>query len=300
MKKQYVVMDLSKKETKNGKPYYMFSAWSGGKKIGAKIWDIEQELDNGTLITGDPKEESYKGKISFVFKGYSIDSPNEAVKNEHLGRDSVDANVTYDKIISSLSDIEDDFYRHLGLVAYSTYECQLLEAYGAKSVHHNYKGGLLGHIGEVVELCEKIASTYPKLNSDLLICGAALHDLGKVKTYEGEEDAIEYSFDGMMADHLVMGAEMIGELEDFTPNQLGVEERFKMKLVKHMILSHHGLREWGSPIQPRIPEAQALHFMDNLSSKMSIFKAEKNSFDGKGEFTDRVYTLDTFIYTGEY
>ncbi len=136
----------------------------------------------------------------------------------------------------------------------------------AKIHHHNYSGGLLIHTIEVVKICENLCNIYEKLDHDLLITGALLHDIGKIETYETKIENIQIKFVGYMLDHIYIGANMV----DNVASEIGVDDDTRIKLI-HMILSHHGETSlgWGSTVDPKIPEALALHYADDISAKIT-------------------------------
>lgn len=138
----------------------------------------------------------------------------------------------------------------------------------AKTVHHAFLGGLLEHVLSVCQLCRMTASHYKDIDLDLLLAGAILHDVGKISelTYER---AFGYSTDGQLLGHIMIGMQMLNDkicgVPDFPP---------KLRiLLQHMILSHHGELEFGSPKVPAFPEALLLHHLDNLDSKMECMRA---------------------------
>ncbi|MCC7552253.1 HD domain-containing protein [Candidatus Micrarchaeota archaeon] len=134
---------------------------------------------------------------------------------------------------------------------------------GAMYMHHGYVGGLLEHTLGVAKLCDQIFKIYPSLDHDLLIAGAILHDLGKIKEFDVSTN-IQISEQGMLRGHIVLGEEMLLEKINKIP---GFPDILKMKL-SHMILSHHGNLEYGSPKTPQFPEAAAVYFADEFDSKI--------------------------------
>jgi 3'-5' exoribonuclease len=137
----------------------------------------------------------------------------------------------------------------------------------AKTVHHAYLGGLLEHTLSVTSLVMLITKNYPELNEDVLITGAILHDIGKIKELSTSV-GFEYTNDGRLLGHIVMGTIMlekkIEQIKDF-PVRLS-------SLLKHMILSHHGIYEWGSPKKPKTLEALVLHYADDIDAKIVMVK----------------------------
>jgi 3'-5' exoribonuclease len=157
----------------------------------------------------------------------------------------------------------------------------------AKTMHHAFLGGLLEHVLSLCELCHVVAGRYPETNRDLLLTGAVLHDIGKV--YELSYDrSLGYTVEGQLLGHIVMAVEIIGrkinEIPGF-PCELGV-------LVKHMILSHHGQYDFGSPKLPMFREAVILHYLDDLDSKMGAMRGMFASDNGDREWTERGGALE--------
>lgn len=139
----------------------------------------------------------------------------------------------------------------------------------AKIHHHNYKGGLLVHTNEVISICDNLSKIYEQIDRDLLLTGAILHDIGKIETYElNENNVISINDKGILMDHIYIGASLI---EQFC-TKLSIDEQIKTKLI-HMILSHHGSKKlgWGSAIDPKTPEALLLHHADDISAKITDF-----------------------------
>ena len=165
------------------------------------------------------------------------------------------------------------------------------EAPAAKQLHHAWLGGLLEHVVSLLTLADRVAPHYPLLDRDLLLTGVILHDIGKVRELSWEI-GFEYTVEGSLLGHIQMGVALAERTMDSLPN---FPPRLKT-LVLHMILSHHGKLEFGSPKLPMIPEALALSFIDDLDAKM---QAIQNEFDkcireGKSadEMTGKVWALD--------
>jgi len=139
------------------------------------------------------------------------------------------------------------------------------------SVHHDVVGGLAYHTFRMVKMAEKLVEVYDFLNSELLICGAALHDIGKIREMGfNPYGAIEYTVDGNLFGHAYMGAQMVQEEANLEGSNYNPEE---VRLLTHLLLSHHGKQEHGAVVPPAIPEAKALNYIDMLDADM--WKAEE-------------------------
>jgi 3'-5' exoribonuclease len=138
----------------------------------------------------------------------------------------------------------------------------------AKSIHHAYLGGLIEHVLSLCVLCKKASEHYPFVDPDLMITGAVLHDIGKI--YELSYDrGFNYTTEGQLLGHIMIAIRMIGDKIHAVPG-FPVPLR---NLVEHMVLSHHGKLEFGSPKLPQFPEAVLLHYLDDMDSKMESMRA---------------------------
>jgi 3'-5' exoribonuclease len=164
----------------------------------------------------------------------------------------------------------------------------------AKGFHHVYIGGLLEHTLSVVRLLDRAAGHYTGINRDLLISGGILHDIGKIYEFSFER-IVEYSDPGRLVGHIVMGVEMIDAkivtIPDF-PEQTAME-------LRHLILSHHGVLEYGSPKRPKTLEALIVYYMDDLDAKVNAFQGYiREARDEESDWTPYHRLLDRYIYKG--
>ena len=167
------------------------------------------------------------------------------------------------------------------------------QAPAAKTLHHAFIGGLLEHTLNVVRLCSALADLYPQIDRELLLTAAALHDIGKMDEYLWSS-SIKFSDAGNLVGHIVGGAMAVKEaaekIEGFDP---------MMSLaLQHMILAHHGTKEYGSPKLPKSIEAMVLHEADNLDAQIAIFEEAIHKSDSDGLFTERHKMLDRPIFKG--
>ena len=167
----------------------------------------------------------------------------------------------------------------------SKYKDQLFIYPAASSIHHEYSSGLLMHTVSMAKLGEFIASNYPNINRDLLITGIMLHDVGKIRELEGPI-VFHYSLEGKLIGHISIMSAEIKEAAD----KLGLNNEISL-LLQHMILSHHGQLEYGSPVLPLTSEALALHLIDNVDSKMTILNKALDEVE-VGAYTNKVFALD--------
>jgi 3'-5' exoribonuclease len=165
------------------------------------------------------------------------------------------------------------------------------EAPAARQLHHAWLGGLLEHVVSLLGLADRVAAHYPLLDRDLLVTGVILHDIGKIRELEWET-GFDYTVEGVLLGHIQMGVDLVEKTIAGLP---GFPDRLRT-LVLHMVLSHHGRLEFGSPKLPMIPEALVLNFLDDLDAKMQAMASEfeKSAREGRApdELTGKVWALD--------
>ena len=165
------------------------------------------------------------------------------------------------------------------------------EAPAAKSLHHAWLGGLLEHVVSLIGICDLAAHHYPEINRDLLLTGAILHDIGKLEELRWGT-TFDYTLQGQLVGHITIGIVMIEKKLATLP---GFPPQLRM-LVEHMVLSHHGKLEFGSPKLPMIPEAVLFHYLDDLDAKMHTMRSEFERHETQGgeagEMTDWVRSMD--------
>lgn len=173
---------------------------------------------------------------------------------------------------------------------------QFAEAPGAIRVHHAYIGGLLDHTLSVARLADSVAERYPELNRDLLLAGAILHDIGKTQEYDWEVRFCA-SDEGQLLGHITQGVLMVNRLMDAIPD---FDPLWRM-LISHMIVSHHGELEFGSPRTPMCAEAIALHYLEDMDAKLKIFQqqtADPEMQDMSPNWTRKVQWLGRPLFKG--
>ncbi|MDO5825947.1 MAG: hypothetical protein BZ137_08335 [Methanosphaera sp. rholeuAM130] len=271
---QFLITTKEIKKTKNNKPYVEFTLQDKTGTIKARMFsnNCKKRFDNVTInqvynIVGKIQEfPTGSNKYNILIddirtsKKYDMDDfKRSAVKlDKHIEYFfNVQKEIKNKELIKLLSSIfTDDVTRE-----------KFVSAPAAKIHHHNYKGGLLVHTNEVISICLNLCQIYEKLDKDLLVTAAILHDIGKIETYDlDENNLISINRKGKMMDHIYIGAKMIEQQCE----RLDINEEVKTKLV-HMILSHHGNKElgWGSTVDPLIPEALVLHHADDISAKIT-------------------------------
>jgi 3'-5' exoribonuclease len=166
-------------------------------------------------------------------------------------------------------------------------------------MHHAYVGGLLEHVVTLLEAADRIAPLYPELNRDLLLMGVFLHDLGKVRELSFDR-GLSYTDEGQLVGHIVLGVELLAEKVRQAAELTG--EPFPPELLlrlRHLIVSHHGALEFGSPVVPMTPEAIALHYLDNLDAKVHSFTRDIREDRGTSAWTPYSNQTQRRLFKGE-
>ena len=162
----------------------------------------------------------------------------------------------------------------------------------AQRMHHAERSGLLHHTTDMLRLAKALLDIYPWLNRDLLMAGVIIHDLGKIEEMKSDQtgNVTDYTRDGQLLGHLVRGITNLNRVAD----KLGIRGEC-VALLEHMLLSHHGESEYGSPKAPMFPEAEALHWIDILDARMNTVKTATDKTP-PGAFSEKIFSLDRRIY----
>lgn len=271
--------------TKNGKPYENLILQDKTGTIDGKIWepnslgiDEFEPLDYIDVV-GDVT--SFQGSLQVSIKRARKAGEGEYEPGNYLPVSDKNVDTMYQELLGLAAQVKNP-YLHRLLVSFFQEDEEFVRTFkgnsAAKTVHHGFIGGLLEHTLSVVKLCQYYCRTYPILNQDLLITTAMLHDIGKTKELSPFPKN-DYTDDGQLLGHIMMGAEMIHDKAREIP---GFPEKLESE-VKHCILAHHGELEYGSPKKPALAEAVALNLADNTDAKMETLT---EIFNGAGEQKD--------------
>lgn len=266
-------------KTKSGKDYLSLKLQDKTGILDAKVWDLSnqiEEFEQNDFVKVEGLVITYRdGKQLNVHRIRKAES-HEYDMEDYVAKSEYDIDEMYDEIKGYIKEIKDLNIKALAEEIFINDEVikeKFINHSAAKTVHHNYLGGLLEHTLSIVKICKFAASNYESVNEDLLIISALLHDIGKI--YElSELPYNDYTDEGQLIGHIVMAVEIINEKTSKISN---FPKELKT-LIKHCILSHHGRLEYGSPKVPSTIEAIILHFADNMDSKVKTFeKIIKNS-----------------------
>ncbi|HJV17170.1 MAG TPA: 3'-5' exoribonuclease YhaM [Bacillales bacterium] len=274
----------------NGKPFLTLILQDQSGDIEAKLWDASDEdvksyaAQNIVKIQGEL--QNYRGKNQLKIRQIRIALASDSVKltdflaTAPLSRDEMTGMLTQYIFEMKNPNIQ-RITRHL----IKKYQKEFLEYPAATKNHHEFVSGLAYHVVSMLNLAKAISSLYPSLDRDLLYAGVILHDLGKVMELSGPISTV-YTVEGNLLGHISIMVNEIGKAAD----ELGISGE-EIMVLQHLVLSHHGKAEWGSPKPPLIKEAEILHYIDNIDAKMNMLDRALERVK-PGEFTERIFALD--------
>lgn len=270
--RNYFILDsVTVKSRKSGDQYLFFQFKDRSGKISGNFWSPSKSdfdaYNVGDIVFVEAVTETYNDRIMLNIAKIRRAASDEAVSVRDLVKSSPkDGETMYSEIVSTVDKyVDNEDMKKLTLAIYEAHKEKLIVYPAAISFHHAEIGGLLHHTLGVIKGVFYVSQAYKFLSRDLLICGAALHDIGKLYEYSLNETGLikEVTIDGNLVTHIIRGAMIV---EEFGKN-LGTDPEV-VKLLSHMILSHHGVPEFGSSVVPKFPEALILHEMDDIDAKL--------------------------------
>ena len=283
----FVVVVKQVKPKKTGEPYLALTLGDRSGHIEAKMWDNVQdaldafEQDDFVKIKG--LLNKYKNRFQITIHKLRRLGDSEVDFSDYLPKTTKDIGELWQTLAGYVASFQNVHLK--ALVESFMADPEIAEAYrmapAAKTLHHAYIGGLLDHVVSLCRSCDAVSRNYPQINRDLLLTGAFLHDIGKIHelTYNR---SFSYSTRGQLLGHMVIELEMLQAKIALVP---GFPDELKT-LVEHLIISHHGQYEFGSPKLPMFPEALMLHYLDDLDSKMESMRAHfERGGDSEGFWT---------------
>lgn len=267
--------------TKSGKSYYSLAIQDRTGQIDGKIWDLNGGIDHfeaGDFIQVDGEVTSYNNTLQMNIRRVRKAREGEYDPKDYFPVSPFDTEEMYQELMNLASKVKNEKLRQL-IRSFFVDDRDFIRAFkehsAAKNVHHGFIGGLLQHTLAVMRLCYFYCGQYPALNRDLLLTAALFHDVGKLKEIS-DFPTNDYTDDGQLLGHIVIGCEMVGERIRQIP---GFPERTAAEL-RHCILAHHGELEYGSPKKPALMEALALNFADNTDAKLQTMTEALSGANG--------------------
>lgn len=271
----FVVASKQVKAKKNGEVYLSLVLADRSGQLQANMWDNVSDaidgFDQDDFVKAKGVIHKYNGRWQMTVHKLRKLGDTEIDYSDYIPKTSKDIDELWAKLGEFVESFENPWLKQLlhafmsDEVLATAYKC----APAAKTLHHAFVGGLLDHVVSLFTVCDLASRNYPDVNRDLLLTGAFLHDVGKVHelTYQR---SIAYTTKGQLLGHMIIELEMLHEKLAGIP---GFPDELKI-LIEHLIISHHGQYEFGSPKLPMFPEALMLHYLDDLDSKMEAMRAQ--------------------------
>ncbi|MBI5561160.1 MAG: HD domain-containing protein [Deltaproteobacteria bacterium] len=295
---------VARKETgvsKSGKSYLALKLMDSTGELEARVWDNAQSLAEGftkdDVCSVKGVAISYQGKIQINITDIKRVAEGQFEARDYLPSSKKDPLEMMAELDSVVSDMRDVHLRGLLSAIFADRKARelFMLAPAAKTMHHPYLGGLLEHTLSMCKLGNLVSQHYGTVNRDLLMAGCILHDIGKI--YElSYSKSFDYTDEGRLLGHITMG---VGLVDSRIKETAGFPPNLAM-LLKHMILSHHGHLEFGSPKRPKTIEALLLYYLDDLDAKVNSIESLKEKSEGAGNWTDYQRLFERYIYKGGY
>jgi len=271
----FVVVAKQIKPKKTGEPYLALTLGDRSGQLDAKMWDNVEEVLNvfeqDDFLKVKGLVNKYKNRFQLTIHKLRKLGDSEIEFADYLPKTTKNIDELWQELTDYVSTFQNAHLKSLvqAFMADSEIATAYRNAPAAKTLHHAYIGGLLDHVVSLFRSCDLICRNYPQLNRDLLLTGVFLHDIGKIHELAYNR-SFSYTTRGQLLGHMIIELEMlqakIALLPDFPPEL--------KTLIEHLIISHHGEYEFGSPKLPMFPEALVLHYMDDLDSKMEAMRAQ--------------------------
>lgn len=276
--------------TGQGKPYLTLYLKDKSGDLEAKVWTVTEEdiklLSPETLVRIKGDVIDYRGRMQMKVNQFRKVMPEDGVKLENfLESAPLSEDDMMNELMDYLLEIENANLQRVTRLLLKKYQNELLTYPAASSNHHNFVSGLLYHVVTMLKQAKALCAIYPSLNKSLLYSGIILHDLGKVKELSGPV-ATSYTVEGNLLGHISIMSDEVANVA--REHNIDGEE---IMLLRHLILSHHGKYEYGSPKLPMVKEAEILHFIDNIDARMQMFDKHMKKVE-KGSFSERIFALE--------
>lgn len=295
------IFALAEKNTafkRDGKPFLTITLEDRTGRIKGVMWDIAEQAATtaaGDFVAVAGSAGEYRGALQLVVKSMTAVPVDSISPGDYLPTTSRDIEQMFSRLLTLTDTITAEPLKALmaAFWADEDFVRRFKTAPAAKSMHHAYIGGLLEHSLSMALLADRIAGHYGGVNRDLLLVGAVMHDLGKVRELEYAH-RIDYTDEGRLLSHIVIGVEM---LEAKIRGIAGFPADLAA-LIKHMIVSHHGVREYGSPELPKTIEAVLLNYVDEIDSRVNAIREFMAAEESDAAWTGYHRLLERQFYKG--
>lgn len=300
----YLVVEKQLRSNRQGNPYIQLELRDRTGSISARLWNAGEGLfrtfEEGDFLKIKGKVQLFQGALQMILSHLDRVTPDQVDLPEFLPQTEQDVSKLLDRLRGFLLRLGNPHLRALA-------ECFLMDEELMRDLcrapagirnHHAYLGGLLEHVVTMLDAADRLTPLYPALDRDVVLMGIFLHDIGKVREL-GYGRVFSYTDEGQLVGHLVIGVEMLNEKVVKVPDLTG--EPFPTELLlrlKHMIVSHHGTYEFGSPKLPMTAEAIALHHLDNFDAKVHTFTRDIREDRNQSAWTPYSQSMQRRLFKG--
>jgi len=269
-------------------------------EVEGRVWEraaeISRTFQKGDVVLVRGRAVRYRDAIQLSIADMEKPDPADVDMTDYVSASRWNVDDMFKSLVEIAATVEDPFLKQLldGILADDEIAGLLKKAPAAKGMHHFYLGGLLEHTLSMTRILNHLAEHYDGVNRDLLITGGILHDIGKI--YElSSEGMIEYTDEGRLIGHIVLGLELVNRKMSLIP---GFPDHLAMEL-RHILISHHGAVEYGSPKRPKTLESLMVYFADDLDAKVNAFQESiSGASEDESSWTPYHRLFDRYIYKG--
>ena len=295
-----LIRSAEKRKDSKGNDYVDMNLTDRTGEINCKIWNWDPEAE--APVAGTPVKvrgliQEYNGRLQLRVEKWRESTPEDPVDMNSLVACAPRAPAEMlAEIRETAESFQNDKLKRLTLGMLEDAGSDLSWFPAAQRMHHAERSGLLHHTTDMLRMANAMLEVYPWLNRDLLLAGVIIHDLGKLGELKSDRagNVTDYTRDGQLLGHLVRGITNLNR----TADRLGIHGECVV-LLEHMLLSHHGEAEYGSPKAPMFPEAEALHWLDMTDARMNTFRTAADKTP-EGAFSEKIFSLDRRIYHPRY
>lgn len=285
-----LITQMNRGITNSGAPYLSFVLQDQSGSIDAKLWDAKDDLlsgvEAGKVVLVSAEVLKYRNALQLRIYNLTKLEDNQFDPSDYVMATDLSLEFMQKRIHETLLSMQDVVYRDVCTSIIEDLQEKLYSYPAAAKNHHDFVGGLATHMISMLDLGEAFCTLYPMLNRDLLLAGILLHDLGKIDELSGPI-LTEYTVEGKLVGHISIMQCKVAE----KAKVLGYHDSEQVTLMRHMVLSHHGEYEFGSPVLPMVMEAEMLTFIDNVDARMNMFAKALESVK-PGEWTPRIFPLE--------
>lgn len=297
----YLVSQPILRNTTRGDLYIAMFLSDKTGKLNSRMWqataEIYQQIPPEGYVHIRGKSELYQGALQIVINDIQPVDPSKVNPADYMPRTEKDVAQMYKEMLAILASMENEPLRNLvsAFVKDTELMKQFCTAPAAMQMHHNYLGGLLEHTLNMLKAANALFPLYPKIQKDLVLAAVFLHDIAKTQELSYKV-SIGYTDQGQLLGHIIQGCQLIAQKADKLAQEDKPVPQKILDNLMHIVISHHGLPEFGAVKVPATPEAFMVHYIDNLDAKMNQTTTLIENDPGEGNWTSYQKSLETKLY----